>query len=240
MCDEGTASASEILIGALQDWDRAVIIGRRTFGKGLVQDQYNLSDKSALRLTIARYYTPVGRSIQRSYSNGSKAYYNEISQRFTDTSLYTTDPVKNDSNKIYKNSSGKNLFGGGGISPDHFVGGDTGTISIRTAGIYSRGLLNDHAYRYYLLNQPLLQSYKNPADFASSFQVSDDNWKLFETMSLADSIDLGNLTEKEKAYLYKTIKSAIARQLWRNDGYFRVVNSEDKYVNKALEILNKK
>ncbi|MEI8060138.1 MAG: S41 family peptidase, partial [Ferruginibacter sp.] len=106
LADEGTASASEILIGALQDWDRASIIGRRSFGKGLVQEQFDLSDNSALRLTIARYYTPVGRSIQRPYDMGGKAYYDEISNRYHDGETQSADSIKNDKNKIYKTKGG--------------------------------------------------------------------------------------------------------------------------------------
>ena len=236
LADEGTASASEVIIGALQDWDRATIIGRRTFGKGLVQDQFDLSDQSALRLTIARYYTPIGRSIQRSYANGGKAYYEEIVKRYHNAE---TDSVKNDSSKIYRTASGKKVFGGGGITPDYFVPADTGRMSIAVTKVYEKGLLNDYGYKYYMLNPAVMNTYKSPAEFARSFELTEDNWRSFETMVSADSISLQGLNEKERTYLYKTLKTSIARQLWRNEGYFEVSNQNDNTVKKALELLNK-
>jgi carboxyl-terminal processing protease len=239
LADEGTASASEVIIGALQDWDRATVIGRRTFGKGLVQDQFDLSDKSALRLTIARYYTPIGRSIQRSYANGGKAYYEEISNRFNHLGSYIADSVKNVSSKVYKTASGKKVFGGGGISPDYYVQADTGSMDNIIAKIYSKGLINDYGYKYYLLNPSILQLYRSPGEFAKSFEMNNENWKIFENMNQADSIDLKVLNDSDRNYLYKTLKTSVARQLWRNEGYFEVNNHEDNAVKKALEIFHK-
>jgi carboxyl-terminal processing protease len=237
LADEGTASASEVIIGALQDWDRATVIGRRTFGKGLVQDQFDLSDKSALRLTIARYYTPIGRSIQRSYANGGKAYYEEINERFHRN--FNPDSIKNDSSKLYKTAAGKKVFGGGGITPDYYIPADTAGMNLLIARIYGKGLINDFGYQYYLKNPSVLQLYKSPAEFVKTFELTGDNWKIFEGMSMADSIDLSRLNDSDKTYLYKTLKVSVARQLWRNEGYFEVNNKEDSAVNKALEILHK-
>lgn len=107
MADEGTASASEILIGALQDWDRATVVGRRTFGKGLVQEQFMLSDNSALRLTVARYYTPMGRSIQRPYDKGNLAYFEDYHKRFTNGELIYADSIKNDTSQLFITKGGK-------------------------------------------------------------------------------------------------------------------------------------
>ena len=239
LADEGTASASEILIGALQDWDRATIVGRRTFGKGLVQDQFDLSDKSALRLTIARYYTPIGRNIQRSYAKGGKAYYEEIDNRFSDGESYSADSIKNDSSKIYRTAGGKKVFGGGGISPDYFVAADTGKMGILISKIYSKGLMNDYGYKYYSANRDAFQQYRSTADFAKAFRFNEESWKFFEGMAMADTIDLKTISEKEKVYLYRILKASIARQLWRNEGYFEVSNEDDNTVKKALELLGK-
>ncbi len=238
LADEGTASASEVLIGALQDWDRATIVGRRTFGKGLVQEQYDLVDKSALRLTVARYYTPAGRSIQRSYANGGKAYYEEISKRML-TAQLNADTIVMDSAKVYRTQAGKKVYGGGGIAPDYFVAVDTSGFSLLAAKVYAKGIVNDFGYKYYLSNQASLDQYKTPQTFAASFQITADNWSLFETMSAKDSIDLKNISPREKNLLTRALKTSIARQIWRNEGYFELNNLEDNAVKKALEILHK-
>ena len=239
LADEGTASASEILIGALQDWDRATIIGRRTFGKGLVQEQFNLSDNSALRLTIARYYTPVGRSIQRPYNNGGKAYYEEIANRYHDGETQSADSIKNDTNKIFKTKGGKVVYGGGGITPDYIVAIDTSGFSLSVAKVYSKGIITNYAYRYYLQNLPQLSTYKTPADFIKNFILSNDNWQQFVTIAAKDSIALNSISPREKADITNRITSTIARQIWRTEGMIEVLNVNDNTVNKALEVLSK-
>jgi carboxyl-terminal processing protease len=239
LADEGTASASEVLIGALQDWDRATIVGRRSFGKGLVQEQFDLSDNSALRLTIARYYTPVGRSIQRPYGNGGKAYFEEISNRYHDGETQSADSVKNDTTKIYKTKSGKTVYGGGGITPDYFVPIDTSGFSISIAKVYAKGIISNYAYNYYLHHLPQLNSYKTPAEFVKGFVLNDDSWNQFVTAAAKDSITLNNISAREKADLTSRINSSIARQLWRTEGMIEVLNVTDGTVKKAVEVLNK-
>jgi carboxyl-terminal processing protease len=237
LADEGSASASEILMGALQDWDRASIVGRRSFGKGLVQEQYDLSDRSALRLTVARYYTPIGRSIQRSYKNGSKSYFEDINHRFTDGEMISADSVKNDTTKIYKSQAGKKLFGGGGISPDFFVAIDTGKMGNISLKLYTEGTLEDFGYKYYKQHKQNLVEYKNAAQFIKTFMISESDWKYFEKFALQDSISLANINLQEKVYISSVLKSSIARQLFKSEGYFEAINEKDIYIKKALEII---
>ncbi|MEP7238174.1 MAG: S41 family peptidase [Ferruginibacter sp.] len=239
LADEGTASASEILIGALQDWDRATIIGRRTFGKGLVQEQFDLSDKSALRLTIARYYTPIGRSIQRPYTKGGKAYYEEISNRFHDGETQSVDSVKNDTAKVYKTKGGKTVYGKGGISPDYFIAVDTAGFSKNSAAVYNKNTISSFAYNFYLQNIAQLKAFKSPGDFINGFTFNDMQWQQFIDAAAKDSVNISSASVKEKTDLTNRIKSSIARQLWRNEGFFEVMNTSDEGVKKAVEILEK-
>ncbi len=237
LADEGSASASEVLMGALQDWDRATIIGRRSFGKGLVQEQYDLSDQSALRLTVARYYTPIGRSIQRTYKNGSKAYRAEITNRITNGEMVTADSVKNDTTKAYKSQAGKKLYGGGGITPDYFIAADTANIGSLSAKIYLKGSLNDFGYKYYRLNALALLPYKTAPQFVKEFKISTNDWQYFEGIASKDSINLKNIKQTEKVFIEQVLKASIARQLFKTEGYTEVLNENDACLKKALEII---
>ena len=239
LCDEGTASASEILIGALQDWDRATIVGRRSFGKGLVQEQYDLSDGSALRLTIARYYTPLGRSIQRPYSKGEKAYYDEIMNRFHAGETVNIDSVKNDTSKKYPTRSGKILYGAGGISPDIFVPMDTSKTGAAFSKLYYKGTLSDFAYYYFIKNKAQLHSFKSVKEFSGAFALTNDDWAQFETISLKDSVNVALFSQHEKDELSLRLKAAIARQVWRNEGLYEVLNTKDDAVSKAMEVMKR-
>lgn len=240
MADEGTASASEVLIGALQDWDRATIVGRRSFGKGLVQEQYDLSNGSALRLTVARYYTPIGRSIQRSYENGGDAYYDDINKRFHDGEVMSKDSIKNDTSKMFKTMKGKTVYGGGGITPDIFVAFDTSYYTPEVSKLYYRGTLNTFAYEYYLQNKSTLSSYKSPIDFANNFTFSDDNWKTLIYLAGKDTVSIGTINVKEKMEVIKRAKATLARQIWRTEGYFEVSNVTDDAIAAALKALSSK
>jgi len=237
LANEGSASASEVLLGALQDWDRATIIGRRSFGKGLVQEQYNLSDGSALRLTIARYYTPIGRSIQRDYTHGGQEYYEEIYNRYTDGELYNGDSIKNDTNKTFKTLGGKIVYGGGGITPDIFVGIDSTLNAKTTLPFYAKNTINEFAYIFYLSKKEKLSQYKNIGDFSKNFAFSDDDWKRFLTKAAGDSIHLSTFSIPEKEILINKIKAGISQIIWYNEGFFEIINEKDNTIAKALELL---
>ncbi|HNG63178.1 MAG TPA: S41 family peptidase [Ferruginibacter sp.] len=239
LADEGTASASEILIGALQDWDRATIVGRRSFGKGLVQEQFDLSDHSALRLTVARYYTPIGRSIQRPYANGAKVYYDEIMNRYHDGETQHADSVKNDTSKVYRTMGGKKVYGGGGISPDYFIALDTTGLVGEAGKVYSRNTISNFAYYYYLGHRDALNAFKTPADFTRNFQFSENDWAQFVQAAAKDTVNLSGLGEKNKLDLVQRVRAAIARHLWRNEGYYETINATDNAIQRSLELLAK-
>ncbi|CAN5228355.1 S41 family peptidase [soil metagenome] len=237
LANESTASASEVLIGALQDWDRATIIGRRTFGKGLVQEQYELSDGSGLRLTVARYYTPLGRSIQKSYAEGNEKYRAEVNNRYHDGELVSGDSIKHTTGKAYTSPSGKVLYSAGGITPDIFVSVDTTTYNRQIARIYTQGIVNTFVYKNYLQNKSSLTRYRSPADFQKNYIVNDDTWNSFRNYASQDSADIKFVTAKQKEDISKQIKYLTARQIWHNEGYFQVSNADDPVIHKALSQL---
>lgn len=237
LANDGTASASEVLIGALQDWDRATIIGRRTFGKGLVQEQYELSDGSGVRLTVARYYTPLGRSIQKSYAAGTQAYKEELIRRYHDGEELYMDSIKHTDGKAYKTKSGKTVYSGGGITPDIFVAIDTTDYNSEISKALFRGTINDFVYKNYLANKNQFSVYKSPTDFQKNYVVDSNTWNNLNSYAVKDSVNLKLLGPKEKTNLTKQIKILTARQIWRNEGLFEVSNADDALVKKALEVV---
>lgn len=239
LANEGTASASEILIGALQDWDRATVVGRRTFGKGLVQEQFQLSDGSGLRLTVARYYTPLGRSIQKSYKDGVAAYDMDIMNRFHDGEMSSADSIKHTNEKVYKTKAGKIVYGGGGITPDVFVPYDTTSFDRELAKVYLNGTLNNFIYLNYLDHEKQFNSYKTPKDFEEKYTVDAATLKDFKNYAAKDSFQYNLEDVKGKEVLEKQIKTLTARQIWRTQGFFEVSNPEDKTVQKALQVITR-
>lgn len=235
LSNDGSASASEVLMGALQDWDRALIIGRRSFGKGLVQEQYDLSDQGAIRLTVARYYSPSGRCIQRSYANGDKAYYDEIHDR---KNGQNKEP-KIDTTKYFKTSSGRKVYGGGGISPDVYVYSDSALYneSSKLAQLLNSDEIRRFAYQYYLKNMDLKTRYKNINNYISQFEISDEIWNDFLKQRSRDTTNLSGLSMNEKTIIKNSIKANISKILWDDSGYFQCYNTTDFVFNKALEII---
>lgn len=237
LVDEGSASASEVLAGALQDWDRATIVGRRTFGKGLVQEQFELSDGSALRLTVARYYSPLGRNIQKSYKEGYSKYEEEVTKRFHNGEVLKGDTTKQ-SGPAYKTPKGRIVYGGGGITPDIFVSFDTSSMGKEAMKLYIKGTLSNFIYTYWLRNKQQFEQFKNSEDLANKFKATEAEWNALKTFAAKDSIDITLLKPKDKADIMQRMPALIARQMWRTEGYYKVINRTDSFVQKALHLLN--
>lgn len=239
LVDELSASATEIVAGALQDWDRATIVGRRTFGKGLVQQVYPLSDGSAIKLTVSRYYTPLGRSIQKPYTSGKKVYMDEVWNRFANGEAYYADSNKVHNGKQFKTPDGRLLYGGGGIMPDIFVGLDTAKSYRLVNKLLYNGSFTDFVFHYYLDNKNILNPYATPESYIQSFDASKDMWTKFVTWAKKDTVNLQNITSREKQRLEDRMMAYLARFKWRDTGYYQVMNSKDSVVIKAVEILRK-
>jgi carboxyl-terminal processing protease len=238
LIDEGSASASEILSGALQDWDRATIVGRRSFGKGLVQEQTPFPDGSAIRLTIARYYTPTGRSIQKPYQKGVEAYEEEVYDRVKHGELLSKDSIHFVDSLKYKTPGGKIVYGGGGIMPDVFVPMDTSYESDYLNRVFGLGLINQFAYDYVDQNRTMISAYTNAMDYRKRFNVDDKMFNAFIAFAEKSGVKKDEAGIKRSGPLLKNqLKAYIARLKWQNEGLYPVLQDFDKTFNKGLEQL---
>jgi len=243
LTDEGSASASEILAGALQDWDRGVIIGRRTFGKGLVQNGFYLTDGSMIRLTIARYYTPTGRSIQSPYNEGYEKYIENFYRRYTDGEMMNADSIHFPDSLKFKTLVNKRIvYGGGGIMPDLFVAADTTYYSDYYRTIVRRGILNSFALEYSDRNRGKLSSdYKKFDDFRKKFEISPGDITDFIKKAEDSGIKYNEAQfNTSKSLIMKGLKSLIASNLWQANEYYQVFNEDDEVISKALQIVSDK
>ncbi len=233
LINEGSASASEILAGAIQDNDRGLIVGRRSFGKGLVQEHMNLRDNSALRLTVARYFTPAGRSIQKPYGEDI-AYEEDYENRFAHGEFTHADSIHFDDSLKYVTPGGRIVYGGGGIMPDIFVGLDTVGASSYLSMVSYQGLLNQFGFDYADANRNDLTSYKSYEDYKKKFVVKDGLVNEFATYAENAGVvkDPGGISRSGEVLKIR-LKAYIARNIWGNDGYYAIMNTDDNILREA-------
>lgn len=238
LIDQGSASASEILAGAIQDNDRGVIVGRRSFGKGLVQEHLGLPDHSALRLTVARYYTPTGRSIQRPYG-ADIDYAHDYQYRYDHGELMSADSIHFPDSLKYTTPGGRVLYGGGGIMPDIFVGLDTSGASEYLGLLSYKGIINQFGFEYADRHRTELEYFRNWKDFREGFKVEgpvlDSLVAYAETHGVVpDKKGLAASSEVIKTRL----RAYIARNIWGNDGFYAILGQDDNVLARATEALN--
>jgi len=244
LINESSASASEIVSGAIQDWDRGVIVGRRSFGKGLVQKPYYLIDGSMMRLTIAKYYTPSGRSIQKPYNKGQGAYNKEIVRRVSSGELMHKDSIKhNDTLKYYTLNNKRLIYGGGGIMPDVYVELDTVDYHQFYRKFMNSGKLYEFVHLFVDKNRTFFKSnFSNFETFNSSWELSMKNIEelIFylnndeeEVINFADELFANNFVKNH-------LKALIANDIFGENEYYKIINIKDKTLTKAIEILSDK
>jgi carboxyl-terminal processing protease len=240
MIDEWSASASEIMAGAIQDNDRGFIVGRRSFGKGLVQEQIKLSDGSAIRLTVARYYTPTGRCIQKPYKNGRKDYFKDLNERFKQGEFFHADSIDFADSLKYKTPEGDTVYGGGGIMPDYFVPADTTNHSEFLSKVTNKGLIYEFAFNYSDSNRDILEQYKTPKEL-NEYLESQEIYNKFVDYAYSQNISREiKGAQISKQIINTRMKAYIARNILNNEGYYPIIANIDHTLQKTINILKEK
>jgi len=243
LVDEGSASASEIVSGSLQDYDRALIVGRRTFGKGLVQQPIALSDGSELRLTISRYYIPSGRSIQKPYTKGHlDNYEHELDDRGKSGEYFIADSIKNNPKMRFKTTGGRTVYGGGGVTPDIFVPRDTSHITKYLMELYGKNIIREFAMSYANANRTILakQSFDS---YLKGFSVSEGMLNDMNSLAASSGIKFNAKEFNEsKSFLKSQIKAGIARHIWQrsvknglNNEFYQIIYNDDPMIETAMK-----
>lgn len=240
LIDEYSASASEIMAGALQDNDRGLVVGRRSFGKGLVQKQIYLPDSSAIRLAIARYYTPSHRCIQKDYTLGDEDDYSkELYDRYTHGELYSADSIKVDKSKIFRTANGRIVYGGGGIVPDIFVPNDTTGITTYYRAVANLGLLQQYVYTYVDINRDQLKNVKTVKQLMGMMPSDDALTYDFVCYARDNGVPMRwyyiNLS---RSLIARQLRALVIRDVLGSEEFYRYYNRTDNTVNAALKALN--
>lgn len=241
MLNQYSASASEITAGAIQDWDRGLIVGRRSFGKGLVQRPVPFPDGSMIRLTTAHYYTPTGRDIQKPYTKGDKNAYNkDISERFDHGELMHADSIKyNDSLRVNTFRNNRPIYGGGGIYPDKFVPLDTTEYTKYYRDLMAKGIFNKYVIQYIDKNRKsILNQYKKDDSFASKFEVTPEMLDNLKQLGVSEGVEINEEQFLISEPLIKMIvKALIARDIYGTESYFKVFNMHDPIFKEAVRLI---
>lgn len=231
LINESSASASEVLAGALQDWDRATIIGRTSFGKGLVQQQFNLSNGGAFRLTTAKYYTPLGRNIQRPYTNGKMAYVHDyIARMRSDAKGEIDSAIKG---KRFKTPKGHIVYGGGGIYPDKWINGNPVNVDSNYQQLWQDNLVNEMAFKWYLQHRKEMEGYKDVQTFLAAMKTWDALVYLKQNASPEQQQILSKLSPYN-ATIQQQLLALIARERWYKNGYYQALNLLDPHFIEML------
>lgn len=240
LVDESAASASEILAGAIQDWDRGIVVGRRSYGKGLVQEQYEMDDGAALRLTIAKYYTPSGRCIQRSYAQGKDAYAKDFAHRFETGELTGYDTSSIVDTMRYYTSQKRVVYGSGGIAPDIYVPYDTEKLSSGVLNIVFSEDVKNTVWDYYVRNRVALKRFRTIKEFSKGFRAEELVASYISNITPARRKAVQRILKQSKSeeYFRLQMKAQLARILYRNNGYYYISMQQDNVVQRALETLN--
>ena len=239
LTDEYSASASEIFAGAIQDNDRGLVIGRRTFGKGLVQNQTELPDSSAIRLTVARYYTPSGRSIQKEYKRGETGLYDmDLSERYNHGEFYSADSIKLDKSKKFKTVGGRTVYGGGGIMPDIFVPSDTLGVTSYYLNVSNAGLIQKYAYIVAERYRTLAKSAKNVDQLMKILPRDETLLNNFVEYAARNGVPARwYYINRSRDLLLNQLKAVITRDLLGYDAFIEVLNMRDPTVDRAVKAL---
>ena len=236
LVDEYSASASEILAGAIQDNDRGLIVGRRSFGKGLVQRPIKLADQSELRLTIARYYTPSGRSIQRSYENGRAAYSQDISNRLSNGEFFESDTTLFEGKPKYETLSGRPVYGGGGILPDYFVALDTTQNSAYLNRLISSQVMRELALEVVDERGAALKNMEF-RDFDRNFQVDVSLMNRLLQMANKQNVEFSQSDfDKSRNKIAGYLKAFIAKNFYGDEGFYPIINNMDEVYKIGLTL----
>ena len=239
LIDEGSASASEIIAGAIQDNDRGLIVGRRSFGKGLVQEHMELPDHSAVRLTTARYYTPSGRSIQRPYGAGVD-YLHDLEERYENGEILSAENVRVDSTQRFTTIGGRVVFGGGGVMPDIYVAADTTEGSHYLSELFFSGTLNQFAFDVADRQRERLLAYGSSKAFNQRFAVNEDLLRELGRYAQSQGIqESPKDLERSRAQISSRLKAGIARNLWGNAGYYETMLDTDPIFDRARSEMTK-